>query len=328
MSEPLLRVKGLRTEIPGGPGSVVAVDDLSFDIHQGEILGIVGESGSGKSMTALSIMGLVAPAGRVTAKRMEFDGWDLTGLDEAAMRRLRGREMAMIFQDPMTSLNPVLSIGFQLIEQLRWRLGLSRRQARRQAVELLGRVGISGAERRLDDYPHQFSGGMRQRVSIAMAISCEPKLLIADEATTALDVTIQAQITDLIMRLCEESGMSVMWISHDLGVVAGLCDRVNVMYAGRLAESADAMSLYAHSRHGYTRGLMKSVPRIDRRRQRLEAIAGRPPSLIDLPKTCPFEPRCAYSTPECGAKPAPRRNFGENHIAYCWADLPAEEGVE
>lgn len=320
----LIEVRNLRTELPSATGTVVAVDGVSFDISQGETLGVVGESGSGKSMTALSIMGLVSSPGRVSAERLRLGDADLLSLDETRLRHLRGRDMAMIFQDPMTSLNPVLSVGFQIEEQLRFRLGHSRRQARRQAADLLKRVGIPNAESRLDDYPHQFSGGMRQRVMIAMAISCEPRLLIADEATTALDVTIQAQIVDLVMRLREEAGMAVMWISHDLGVVAGVCDRINVMYAGRLAESGAAESLYAYSRHGYTRSLMRSVPRIDRRRQRLEAIAGQPPSLVDLPPTCPFQPRCAFAVDKCRSKPPPRRSFGPDHHAACWADLPPE----
>lgn len=327
MKEVLLDVKELRTELPSAAGPVIAVDNLSFDIKKGEILGIVGESGSGKSITALSIMRLVAPPGLVTAKRLVFNGIDLTGLSEDAMRRVRGRQIAMIFQDPMTSLNPVLTIGFQLVEQLCWKLQLSRRQAREQAVELLQKVGISGARQRLDDYPHQLSGGMRQRVVIAMAISCQPQLLIADEATTALDVTIQAQITDLILKLCQEFRMAVVWISHDLGVVAGLCDRVNVMYAGRLAESAEVEALYAHSRHGYTRSLLRSIPRIDRRHQRLESIEGRPPSLVDLPRTCPFEPRCVYAMEVCRSAAAPSRRFGEDHVAYCWADFASAEAI-
>ena len=324
----LLEVRNLRTELPSAAGSVIAVDGVSFDIAQGETLGIVGESGSGKSMTALSIMGLVAAPGRVTADRLSLEGTDLLTLPESRMRHVRGRDIAMIFQDPMTSLNPVLSVGFQLSEQLQFQLGLSRRKARAESIDLLGRVGIPNASGRLDDYPHQFSGGMRQRVMIAMAISCQPRLLIADEATTALDVTIQAQIVDLVMRLCSESGMAVMWISHDLGVVAGLCDRVNVMYAGRLAESGTADSIYAWSRHGYTRSLMRSVPRIDQRRRRLETIAGQPPSLVDLPPTCPFQPRCAFALDRCRSEPPPRRNFGGDHDAACWADLPMETEMD
>ncbi len=304
---------------------MIAVDNISFDVAEGEILGIVGESGSGKSMTALSIMGLVAAPGKVTADRLSLDGTELLGLDETQMRRVRGRDISMIFQDPMTSLNPVLSVGFQMTEILQFQMGLSRRAARKEAVDLLSRVGIPSAANRLDDYPNQFSGGMRQRVMIAMAISCRPRLLIADEATTALDVTIQAQIVDLIMRLREDTGMAVMWISHDLGVVAGVCDRVNVMYAGRLAESGDATEIYAHSRHGYTRSLMRSVPRIDRPRKRLDAILGQPPSLVDLPPVCPFEPRCTYALDQCRAAPPPERNFSPSHKAACWADLPPRE---
>lgn len=320
----LLNVENLRTELSTSAGQVIAVDNVSFGIKPGETLGIVGESGCGKSMTALSIMRLVAPPGKVTADTLSLEGRDLLEFSESEMRAVRGRDIAMIFQDPMTSLNPVLTVGFQLSEQLRWQLGLSKKAANQQAAELLNKVGIPNARNRLEDYPHQFSGGMRQRVMIAMAISCGPRLLIADEATTALDVTIQAQIIDLVMRLCEDSGMAVMWISHDLGVVAGLCDRVNIMYAGRLVESGTADLVYAHSRHGYTRSLMRSMPRIDIRRERLDSIGGQPPSLVNLPATCPFQPRCTFALPECQSEQPPKREFDGDHYATCFADLPRE----
>ncbi len=284
----------------------------------------MGESGSGKSMTALSLLRLIKPPGRVMADRLRFDGRDLLSLGDDAMRAIRGRTVGMIFQDPMTSLNPVLSIGTQICEQLKEHLGLTQRQARKRAAELLSLVGIPDAASRLDAYPHQFSGGMRQRVMIAMAVSCDPKLLIADEATTALDVTIQAQITDIIRRLRSEFGMAVMWISHDLGVIAGFCDRVQVMYAGRIVESAPVDDLFARPSHGYTRGLLASVPRLDQRGRRLTPIPGAPPSLIDLDRRCPFEPRCRYAVDDCRADAPPLKSIGPQHAAHCWVDMPMD----
>src|SRR6201996_1780933 len=261
---PLLAVRNLRTRFATDRSVVRAVDGVSFDLEEGEILGLVGESGSGKSVTALSIMRLVPePPGLIAAESLAFDGRELLNLSEAEMREERGSSMAMIFQDPMRSLNPVLTIGRQLVEVLRRHQQIDGAAARRRAIELLEMVGIPDAERRLAAYPHQFSGGMRQRVMIAIALSCDPRLLIADEATTALDVTIQAQIIDLVKRLTRERGTSVIWISHDLGVVAGLCDRVNVMYAGTVVESAPIRELFHHPGHGYTLGLMNSTPRVD-----------------------------------------------------------------
>ena len=319
----LLSVRNLRTRFATDRGDVRAVDGVSFDLEEGEILGLVGESGSGKSVTALSIMRLVPePPGRITADSLAFDGRELLQLSEAQMREERGASMAMVFQDPMRSLNPVLTIGRQLLEVLRRHQKLDGAAARRRAIELLETVGIPNAEKRLAAYPHQFSGGMRQRVMIAIALSCNPRLLIADEATTALDVTIQAQIVDLVKRLTRERGTSVIWISHDLGVVAGLCDRVNVMYAGNVVESGPIRELFHRPSHGYTLGLMGSTPRVDGKSgHRLTPIEGMPPSLIGPIPLCPFLPRCRVSVAACRERPPERRDFGAGHWARCLADL-------
>ena len=319
----LLAIRNLRTRFATDRGTVRAVDGVSFDLGEGEVLGLVGESGSGKSVTALSVMRLVPePPGQVTADSMTFDGVDLLRLSEAQAREVRGASMAMVFQDPMRSLNPVLSIGRQLVEVLRRHQKLDRAAARRRAIELLEMVGIPLAEKRLAAYPHQFSGGMRQRVMIAIALSCNPRLLIADEATTALDVTIQAQIVDLVKRLTRERGTSVIWISHDLGVVANLCDRVNVMYAGRIVESAPIRDLFHRPSHGYTLGLLSSTPRIDGPAlRRLSPIEGLPPNLIDPLPLCPFLPRCRISVPACRERAPERRELGREHWASCFAEL-------
>ncbi len=319
----LLRVRNLRTRFATDRGDVRAVDGVSFDLEEGEILGLVGESGSGKSVTALSIMRLVPePPGRITADSLAFDGRELLNLSEAEMREERGSSMAMIFQDPMRSLNPVLTIGRQITEVLRRHQNLDKPAAKRRAIELLEMVGIPSAEKRLAAYPHQFSGGMRQRVMIAIALSCNPRLLIADEATTALDVTIQAQIVDLVKRLTRERGTSVIWISHDLGVVAGLCDKVNVMYAGNVVESGPIRELFHRPSHGYTLGLMGSTPRVDGAgTRRPTPIEGMPPSLIGPIPLCPFLPRCRVAVPACQTMPPDRRDFGGDHWARCLADL-------
>jgi oligopeptide transport system ATP-binding protein len=319
----LLRVRNLRTRFATDRGDVRAINGVSFDLEEGEILGLVGESGSGKSVTALSIMRLVPePPGHIAADSLAFDGRELLGLSEAEMREERGSSMAMIFQDPMRSLNPVLTIGRQITEVLRRHQKLDGPAAKRRAIELLETVGIPSAEKRLGAYPHQFSGGMRQRVMIAIALSCNPRLLIADEATTALDVTIQAQIIDLVKRLTRERGTSVIWISHDLGVVAGLCDKVNVMYAGNVVESGPIRELFHRPSHGYTLGLMGSTPRVDGTgARRLTPIEGMPPSLIGPILLCPFLPRCRVAVPACQTVPPERRDFGGNHWARCLADL-------
>jgi oligopeptide transport system ATP-binding protein len=320
---PLLRVRNLRTQFATDRGIVRAVDDVSFDLAEGEVLGMVGESGSGKSVTALSIMRLVPePPGRIAAEELSLDGRDLLRLPEKDLREVRGASMAMVFQDPMRSLNPVLTVGRQLVEVLRRHRNLDGKAARRRAIGLLETVGIPIAEKRLDSYPHQFSGGMRQRVMIAIALSCDPQLLIADEATTALDVTIQAQIIELVKRLTHERGTAVIWISHDLGVVAGLCDRVNVMYAGRIVEAAPIRDLFRRPSHGYTLGLMGSTPRVDGSDAgRLSPIEGMPPNLIDPIPLCPFLPRCRVAVGACHERAPERRTFGGEHWATCFADL-------
>ncbi len=322
--EPLLSVQNLKTYFYTPDGVVKSVDDVSFDIAPGETLGVVGESGCGKSVTSLSIMRLVqSPPGKIVGGKVIFDGRDLLSLSEEQMRRVRGNEIAMIFQDPMTSLNPVLPIGRQITESLELHLKLNGAAARSRAAEMLDLVGIPGASKRLNDYAHQFSGGMRQRVMIAMALSCNPRLLIADEPTTALDVTIQAQILELMMRLREEFKMAVMLITHDLGVVAGMADRIIVMYAGHVVERADALDLYQDPRHPYTLGLLNSVPRLDaEQRGRLEPIGGLPPDLAHVPPGCPFAPRCRFAV-EHSLKERPElRSVGHHHEVACWVDIP------
>jgi oligopeptide transport system ATP-binding protein len=326
LSTVLLDVRNLTTRFFTSAGAVHAVDGVSFSLAAGEAIGLVGESGCGKSVTALSIMRLVpSPPGRVVAGEVLFDGRDLLKLSDAELRRVRGGEVAMIFQDPMTSLNPVLPIGLQIAESLELHKGVGRAAARRRAGELLDLVGIPSASRRLDDYPHQFSGGMRQRVMIAMAISCEPKLLIADEPTTALDVTIQAQILDLLRRLRSQLGMALILITHDLGVVAGICDRVHVMYAGKIVEAAPVDDAFADPRHPYTLGLLGSIPRIDRPfGAKLTPIEGMPPDLIDDSGGCAFAPRCLYCV-ERSLREAPPLlpvpGSEVDHRAACWVDV-------
>ena len=280
----ILEVDDIRTRFHTRDGAVHAVNGISFDLSEGELLGVVGESGSGKSVTMMSLLKLLPmPPAEIVSGRALLEGEDLIGLDADALRRVRGARVGFIFQDPMTSLNPVLSVGYQLTEPLRLHLGMRRREARRRAIELLERVGIPAAASRLDDFPHQFSGGMRQRVMIAIALACNPRVLIADEPTTALDVTIQAQILDVVKRLRRESGTAIIWITHDLGVMAGLADRIMVMYGGLVVERASVDKLYKHPRHPYTRGLLGTLPRLDgTRAERLESIPGQPPK----PRPC------------------------------------------
>jgi oligopeptide transport system ATP-binding protein len=296
---PLLTVLDLHTQFHTRKGIVRAVNGVSFSIETGEMLGIVGESGCGKSVTGLSIMRLVPSPGRMTGGRILFGNRDLRSIDEGEMRLIRGNSIAMIFQDPLTALNPVLTISRQITEALTVHARMSRRDAKDRAVELLRTVEIPSPEKRINDYPHQFSGGMRQRVMIAMAISCKPKIIIADEPTTALDVTIQAQILELMQTICAELGTSIMLITHALGIVAGMCRTVAVMYAGRIVEQGDTRALFSHARHPYTHGLLTSTPRMDRVEKRLTPIGGTAPSLIDAPTRCAFAPRCAYAVERC-----------------------------
>ncbi len=315
---PLLSVRHLRTEFSGDDGTFAAVEDVSFDLEAGEVIGIVGESGSGKSVTALSILGLVPdPPGRITKGSILFDGQELLGLPERRLRRIRGADIAMIFQEPMTSLNPVFTIGDQIVETIRFHERIGRKAARERAVEMLDRVGIALPAQRLDEYPHQLSGGMRQRAMIAIALSCNPRLLLADEPTTALDVTIQAQILDLLRELQEELRMAVVLITHDLGVVAQHVDRVMVMYAGRVLEEAPVLEAFARPRHPYTEGLLRSVPSLDEERLRLDAIPGMVPSPFALPPGCPFEPRCIHAREVCATLQPPLIDAGPDHRAAC-----------
>ena len=327
----LLEVKDLQTHFLTRGGVVRAVDGVSWDVEEGETVALVGESGCGKSVTALSIMRLVQqPAGRIVGGQILFRGRDLLTLGEDEMRRVRGREIGMIFQEPMTSLNPVLTIERQLTEGLEIHLGMSRDDAKARAVELLGMVGIPDPARRLRQYPHQFSGGMRQRMMIAMALACDPKLVLADEPTTALDVTIQAQILELMKDLARRLGVAMLIITHNLGVVARYADRVNVMYAGRIIERGTARELYGRPRHPYTLGLLRSVPRLDEpRRARLAPIEGQPPDLTRLPAGCAFAPRCAFRVERCGHEVPPlTRVDGGGHVSACWESARLQREYE
>ncbi len=324
--EVLLDVRGLRTQFHTKAGVVRAVDGVSWNVRKGETVALVGESGCGKSVSALSVMRLVsAPAGRIVEGEILFKGRNLLALPEEEMRKVRGREIGMIFQEPMTSLNPVLTVGRQLTEPLEIHLGMTRAQAQARAVEMLSLVGITDGARRLRQFPHQFSGGMRQRIMIAMALACDPALILADEPTTALDVTIQAQILELMKSLSRRLGVAILMITHNLGVVARYADRVNVMYAGKIVERASAREIYANPRHPYTLGLLRSVPRLDEpRRAKLQPIPGQPPDLSRLPAGCSFAPRCAYVVDRCRAEVPPLDEISAEHLSACWlAQRPA-----
>ena len=316
----LLQVKDLQTSFFTEDGVVRAVNGVTYDLEEGETLGLVGESGCGKSVSALSLLRLIPnPPGKIVGGEVWFEGQDILKADEDEIRRIRGNRIAMVFQEPMTSLNPVLTIGRQITEALELHLKMDKSASAKRASELLEMVGIPEARARLGDYPHQFSGGMRQRVMIAMALSCNPKLLLADEPTTALDVTIQAQILEIMARLSKELGTAVIIITHNLGVVARYADRVNVMYAGRIIETSTAKELYGNPRHPYTLGLLKSVPRLDEvRKDKLEPIEGLPPDLVNLPKGCPFYPRCRFHVEKCLEENPPLLMVGERHFAACW----------
>ncbi len=323
MPDLLLDIKGLETQFKTPDGIVHAVNGVSFGLKEGETLGVVGESGCGKSVTMLSILGLIAsPPGKVVAGEALFFGQDLLKMPNEKLRHVRGAQIAMIFQDPMTSLNPVLTIGRQLEEPLMIHIDMTKNQARERAAELLSMVGIPNAKDRLNDYPHQYSGGMRQRVMIAMALSCSPQVLIADEPTTALDVTIQAQIMDLVKRLRSELGMAIVWITHDLGVVAGLAQRVLVMYGGFIIEEASVNDLFANPSHPYTIGLIGSLPRVDGKQQgRLYSIEGQPPVLYQKPQSCPFAPRCKWVMERCWKENPLLIPISDEHRVACWVDV-------
>lgn len=322
----ILRVRDLKTYFYTDAGTVKAVDGVSFDLTPGETLGIVGESGSGKSVTALSILRLIPnPPGKIIDGRIEFLGRNLLELSEREMRSIRGNEIAMIFQDPMTSLNPVFTVGNQIMEAITLHQKVDKDKARRRAIKLMARVGIADVEQRIDDYPHQFSGGMRQRVMIAIALSCNPKILIADEATTALDVTIQAQILKLMNEIKQSTKSSIIIITHDLGVIAEMADSVAIMYAGKVVEYSDIDTIFYHSLHPYTWGLLRSIPRLDVKKKKLIPIAGGPPSLIHLPRGCSFNLRCAYAKEVCLEEIPPLREVGQFHKVAC--HLTLEEAI-
>jgi oligopeptide transport system ATP-binding protein len=327
----VLEVKDLQTYFKTDAGIVKAVDGVSFKLHEGETLGIVGESGSGKSVTNLSVMHLIpSPPGKIVGGQAFFEGEDILAYSEKEMRKIRGAKISMIFQDPMTSLNPFLRISTQMVETIQLHSqDMSKKEALERSIEMLRLVGIPNAEKRIKNYPHQFSGGMRQRVMIAMALSCNAKILVADEPTTALDVTIQAQILELIKKLSTQMGTAVILVTHDLGVVAGMCDHVCVMYAGKIVERAETSTLYAKPAHPYTEGLIKSVPRMDttKKGQRLFSIEGQPPNVIDLPPCCPFHPRCDRAMEVCRHAYPPLRELGGGHEVCCWLYVDEKERV-
>ena len=322
-AEVILSVDNIVTQFNTAEGTVYAVNGVSFDLRAGELLGVVGESGCGKSVTMMSLVKLIPmPPAKIVKGSAVFDSKDLIQMDLEELQGIRGGQIGFIFQDPMTSLNPVLTVGYQLTEALRLHKGMSKRAARARAVEILELVGIPLAKKRLNDFPHQFSGGMRQRVMIAIALSCEPKVLIADEPTTALDVTIQAQILDLVKRLRKELGMAIVWVTHDLGVVASLADRVMVMYSGFIVERADVKQLYAEPKHPYTMALLATLPEVEgERATRLESIEGQPPDQLRAPTSCPFAPRCSYAFDRCSQENPLLQSVSSQHEVACWWDV-------
>ncbi|MBS0537461.1 MAG: ABC transporter ATP-binding protein [Proteobacteria bacterium] len=323
---PLLEVKNLRVEFPTRRGTLLAVDDVSFDIAPGEVLGVVGESGAGKSLTGNAIIGLLEPPGRIAGGEIRLEGQRIDNLPYEAMRKVRGARIGAIFQDPLTSLNPLYSVSRQLVETIQTHLPLSGREARARALDLLKQVGIPGAEQRIDHYPHQFSGGMRQRVVIALALCAGPRLIVADEPTTALDVSIQAQIIALLKKLCRDNGTAVMLVTHDMGVIAETADRVAVMYAGRIAEIGPVRDVIKHAQHPYTRGLMGSIPSLGVRADRLTQIDGSMPRLTEIPKGCAFNPRCASRGERCLVERPDLMPAGASRAA-CWLHDPKGVGT-
>ncbi len=323
----LLEVTGLKTRFFTEDGVVHAVNGISYELNEGGSLGIVGESGCGKTVSVLSLMRLIPePPGKIVGGEVMFEGRDMMKMDADEVRGVRGNKIAMVFQDPLTSLNPVLTIGRQVDEALELHMGMDKHQARKRTIELLEMVGIPEAADRTDDYPHQFSGGMRQRVMIAMALSCNPRILIADEPTTALDVTIQAQIIELVKRLRDDIGMAIIWITHDLGIIAGLAEKVIVMYAGYIVERSSVKDVYGDPRHPYTIGLLGSLPRLDEaRKRRLFSMRGLPPDLIDLQPGCPFAPRCDYVIDRCWEETPPLELIALGHEVACWVDVKSSQ---
>ena len=327
----LLEVRDLHTSFFTDAGEVKAVNGVSFDLDRGKVLGIVGESGSGKSVTAYSIMQILAPTGKIVSGSIKLDGQELVGSGEKTMKTVRGNKISIIFQDPMTSLNPTYTIGHQLMEAILLHTDRNKEQAKERAIEMLKLVNVNEPEKRMNQYPHEFSGGMRQRVMIAMALACEPDILIADEPTTALDVTIQAQILDLMKSLQEELGMAIIMITHDLGVVAQLCDEVIVMYAGSICEQGTEEEIFYNPAHEYTKGLLRSIPTVDNDGEKLQPITGTPIDLLNMPKGCPFAPRCDNAMKICLEKTCERMRINENHQAGCWMNvkkLAETEGEE
>ena len=322
----LLEVKELRTSFFTDAGEVKAVDGISFQLDRGKVLGIVGESGSGKSVTAYSIMQILAPTGKIIGGSVKLDGQELVNAGEKVLRTVRGNKISIIFQDPMTSLNPTYTVGHQLMEAILLHTDRNKQQAHERALEMLRLVNINQPEKRLKQYPFELSGGMRQRVMIAMALACEPDILIADEPTTALDVTIQAQILDLMRDLQKQLGMAIIMITHDLGVVAQMCDEVVVMYAGSICEQGTADEIFYNPRHEYTKGLMRSIPTADTKGQRLQPITGTPIDLLNMPAGCPFAPRCESTMKVCLTQRPERMRINDDHMATCWMNI--KQGVE
>lgn len=322
----LLKVEDLHTSFFTDAGEVKAVNGISFQLDKGKVLGIVGESGSGKSVTAYSIMQILASAGKIVSGSIKFNDQELVGIGEKGMKDIRGNRISIIFQDPMTSLNPTYTIGKQLMEAILLHTGRTKQQAKERAIEMLRLVNVNEPEKRMKQYPYEFSGGMRQRVMIAMALACEPDILIADEPTTALDVTIQAQILELMKSLQEELGMAIIMITHDLGVVAQLCDEVIVMYAGSICEQGTADEIFYNPKHEYTKGLLRSIPTTNNDGERLEPITGTPIDLLNMPKGCPFAPRCDNAMKICLRERAERMEINENHAAACWMNVKDRMG--
>lgn len=324
--EPVLDVKNLTTQFVTQDGTVYAVNDVSFKLHKGEFLGIVGESGSGKSVTMMSLLRLIPiPPGEIVAGEAIFDGEDLLTMENAELRKIRGARIGFVFQDPMTSLNPVVKVGPQITEALKLHLGMNSKEANERAIELLEMVGIPDAQARLKSYPHEFSGGMRQRAMIAIALACSPEVLIADEPTTALDVTIQAQIIEVVKNLRDKLDTAVIWITHDLGVIASLADRVLVMYGGQIVEEAPVSELYGSPQHPYTQALLRSIPRLDQKGTGLESIPGQPPSMYAPPTSCVFAPRCAYAYDRCLDENPTLRPVSDTHQVACWWNIDKDE---